>query len=251
MTSTDINIAIDPRLQALLDNSPGPWGCKDRHSSFLYANQAYGHLVGVPHFLELIGQREDALPCGAAACADMYRQQDLEVMDKGLPLRILDIHPYANGNWHAFIFIKTPLLDAQHNTIGTIFYGANASTPISRPLTKLVNALALHEPGLDLTEATRYSLLDQHDKKVLSRSEAEVLFYLLNRRTLTEISQALDVSDVSIQQHLEQLMKKFGATCQADLIDKAMRQGYANHVPESLFDQQISLILRERESCNA
>jgi DNA-binding CsgD family transcriptional regulator len=251
MTGKNVNIVIDPRLQALLDNSPGPWGCKDRNSIFLYANEAYGRLVGVPHFLELIGKREDELPCGAAECADLYRQQDREVMEKGLPLRILDIHPYANDNWRAFIFIKTPLLDAQRNIIGTIFYGADASTPLSRPLTKLVNALALQDPGLDLSEATRYSLLDPQDKKVLSRRETEVLFYLLNRRTLSEISRDLDVSEHSIQQFVAQLIKKFAAASQADLVDKAMRQGYSSHVPESLFDQQISLILREKESCDA
>jgi len=248
MTDTCV-INIDPRLQALLDNSPGPWGCKDRNSIFLYANQAYGQLVGVPHFLELIGKREDELPCGAADCADLYRQQDREVMEKGLPLRILDIHPYANDEWRAFIFIKNPLLDAEHNIIGTLFYGTDASTPMSRPLMQLVNALALHDPGLDLCESTRYALAN--DKLALSRSEAEVLFYMLHRRTIAEISRALNLSDSSIEQQLEQLKKKFGAASQADLIDKALRLGYSSSIPDSLFDRQISIILREQETCHA
>lgn len=244
MTGACVN--IDPRLQALLDNSPGPWGCKDRNSIFLYVNQAYGQLVGVPRYLELIGKREDELPCGAAECADMYRQQDLEVMETGLPLRILDIHPYANDHWRAFIFIKTPLLDAEHNMIGTLFYGSDASAPLSRPLMQLVNMLALYGPELDLSRSTHYALANV--KLELSRSEAEVLFYLLHSKTQAEIARTLDLSDFSLEQQLELLKKKFGAASQADLIDKALRLGYSCLIPNSLFDRQLSTILREPET---
>ena len=41
-------------------------------------------------------------------------------------------------------------------------------------------------------------------------------------------------------------MYKFGATSKRELLDVATQQGYLNQIPATLFNQQLSVILREQ-----
>jgi len=51
-----------------------------------------------------------------------------------------------------------------------------------------------------------------------------------------------------VEQRLDSLKFKFGAINKAELFDQALQQGYLTQIPPSLFNQQLTVILRE-ESC--
>jgi PAS domain-containing protein len=111
---------IDCKLRALFDQMPGAWGCKDENSVFMYGNAEYGNIIGLPHHEDVIGRTDFDMPCDTVHCAHLFRSQDQRVIQTLTKMRILDIHPFSGGEWKAYIFTKTPMIDENQNVIGTI-----------------------------------------------------------------------------------------------------------------------------------
>lgn len=243
--------AFDPKLQALFDASSYPWGCKDRDSTYLYVNQAFCRLVGLGSPLDIVGKTDYDLPGDLPRCAETFRSQDREVVETGLPLRVLDIHPFAGEHWHALLSIKTPLVDADGNVTGTIFYCNDLGTPfqpLSLAVFRLLGAIVTQDPDIRLEGLTSYPLKRLESTVTLEPSEAETLFYLLHNKTLAQIAERLSIAVTTVELLLANLKRKFRVASQQELLEKAASWGYLNQVPGSLFCQQLSLILRDREN---
>lgn len=236
---------LDTQLQQLFDTGTGCWGCKDLDSVFRYMNRTCATRVGFRDHYDVIGRTDDDLPCDAAACAELFRQQDREVIEHGRPLRILDIHPYAEGQWRAFIFTKTPWLDDGGQTVGTIFHGVELTSPMMIELGRLLSTIVLQQRDEAVLGATSYVIARDQGKVRLTRREAEILFLLLRFQSAKHIARALGISPRTVEQHLESLKHKFAAGCKRELFDRAMQLGYLNYLPETLFHRQLSVILRE------
>ena len=114
---------LDSIHRSLFEQLPGCWGCKDTDSVFVYANLAYNQLIGLKPNETCTGLTDFDMPSQTTECAQDFRAQDKHVMDTRSTLKILDIHPYPDGRWHAHIFTKTPWLDGNGEVQGTIFYG--------------------------------------------------------------------------------------------------------------------------------
>lgn len=236
---------LDYQLQQLFDTGTGCWGCKDLDSVFRYLNQASSDRVGFRDRFDAIGLTDDDLPCDAAACAALFRQQDAEVIRQGRPLRILDIHPYANGQWRAFVFTKTPWLDDTRQTVGTIFHGVELTSPMMIELGHLLSTIVLQQRDDQLVGETSYVIARDRGEVRLTPREAEILFLLLRFQAAKHIARALGISPRTVEQHLESLKHKFAAGSKSELFDRAMQLGYLNYLPETLFHRQLSVILRE------
>lgn len=242
---------FDPKLQALFDASSYPWGCKDRASTYLYVNRAFCDLVGLGSPLDIIGKTDYDLPGELPCCAETFRSQDREVIETGQPLRVLDIHPFAGERWHALLSIKTPLVDGNANVTGTIFYCNDLGAPfqpLSLAVCRLLGAIVTGDPEIRLEGLTSYPLKRLESTIHLEPSEAETLFYLLHNKTLTQIAERLAIALTTVELLLENLKRKFQVASQQELMEKAASWGYLNQVPGSLFCQQLSLILRDREN---
>ncbi len=61
---------------SLFQQLPGYWGCKDLNSVFVYANNAYGKLIGVSDAKQCIGLTDFEMPSPTTACAAEFQQQD-------------------------------------------------------------------------------------------------------------------------------------------------------------------------------
>lgn len=232
--------AVDPSLRMLFDQMPGLWGCKDEHSVFMYANAAYGRAVGVGHHLDMVGRTDFDTPCDTAACAGLFQAQDKEVMVSARPLRILDIHPFSGGKWCAYLFTKTPLIQ-QGEIIGTIFHGVDITSARTLELGSLLGRI---RAGAGQEGQLSYLVGDHAGSVDLSPREAEVLFFLIRGKRVKDVAVALDLSPRTVEQHVATLRHKFSATSQCELIDQAINSGYLDYIPERLFKQQMSVIVR-------
>ncbi|HEY4143538.1 helix-turn-helix transcriptional regulator [Pinirhizobacter sp.] len=231
---------VDPSLRMLFDQMPGLWGCKDENSVFMYANPAYAKAVGVKQHQDMIGSTDFDTPCDTAACAGLFQAQDKEVMVSTKPLKILDIHPFAGGEWCAYLFTKTPLIQ-QGEIIGTIFHGMDITSARTLELGSLLGRI---RAGAGREGQVSYLVGDQAGSVDLSPREAEVLFFLIRGKRVKDIAVLLDLSPRTIEQHVATLRHKFSATSQYELIDQAINSGYLDYIPERLFKQQMSVIVR-------
>lgn len=231
-------MALDSTFQSLFEQLPGCWGCKDKNSTFVYANQAYGKLIGVEHHSQCVGRSDYDMPSPTTECAADFQRQDKRVMSELKTLRVLDIHPYPDGRWRAHIFTKKPWLNSEGEVQGTIFYGQELeNTAILEVGHWICRATGLsqsrHVFGSNLT----------HAPSKLNQRESQVLFLLLYGKKPQFIANAMGISVKTVEGHVARLRTKFNANSKNELIELALDAGYGSRIPESLLKTQISVVL--------
>lgn len=241
--------SLEPSLLALMQASCDKWVVKALDATYVYGNPYAARLCGYLNQQAMRGDTDYGLPCAAVKCAAQFRQQDHQVIKLRQPLQILDIQPYARGEWHVFIANKMPLMDAQQQVIGVVSHAVDITSSRTLALGYLLGGLTRNDrKAIRPRLGAKSYFIDQRRGQVdLSQPEAETLFLLLHRRSHQQIARVLNVTRRSVGDQLANLKRKFEVLSQADLLDCAIQAGYLNQVPPSLFNRQLSLILSEQE----
>lgn len=229
----------------IIDMLPTASGCKDLNSKFLYANQNYADIIGLQKGEDTIGRTDFDMPCDTVNCAQMFRYQDSEVMVKLKPMRILDIHRFANNEWKVYVFSKSPFFDIDNNLAGTIFSGQDITNVSTLELASLLAKIKIEGVSNDLIGQDSYMFGNKFKDINLTDRESEVLFFLLRGKTAKLIAKTLNLSPRTVEKYSDNLKNKFVVSNLHELIDKAISLGYLNIIPETLFTTQISYCLSE------
>jgi len=239
--------SIDSKLQYLFEQMPGCWGCKDKNSIFTYGNKEFANLVGLrgEQQFDIIGMTDFDVPCDTINCAELFIKQDQTVITSEKKIKILDIHPYVNKEWQAFIFTKVPFYDENKNILGIIFHGINITNPNILELGSVLSNVTADIHNDLLGAQSSFLLSHQFSEIKLSDREAECLFFILRGKTAKLIGKYLGVSPRTIEEYVSNLKTKFNAQNKYELIDKAIQAGFLNIIPENLFKTQLSVILSE------
>lgn len=236
---------ITSEQKRFFDMLPTASGCKDLNSNFIYSNQNYANIVGLKNKEDVIGRSDFDMPCDTTNCAEMFRGQDQQVITKLQPMRILDIHPFAGGEWRAYIFSKSPLYDTQNRVIGTIFLGQDITNSSTLELGALLSRMKIEGITNELLGQDSYMMGTKFSKIKLTNQESEVLFFILRGKTAKIIARTLNISSRTVEKYTNNLKYKFGVYNLHELIDQAISLGYLNTIPETLFTTQISYCLSE------
>ncbi|SMY34874.1 Transcriptional activator protein ExaE [Photobacterium malacitanum] len=222
----------------ILNQLPGCWGCKDLNSAFVYVNEEYSKIIGLKSPQECIGLTDFDMPYLSKKYAKIFQQQDLQVIESEKQLRILDIHPYADGNWRAHLFTKIALRNANNKIIGTLFSGI-----------ELKNT-SLLEIGhwICRSDSAKQQDKDKNNQSPtisLNTRESEVLFLLLYGKKPQYISKTLQLAVKTVENYVVRLREKFDANSKGELIELALDAGFGSHIPESMLKTQQSIVLKE------
>ncbi|KJF87355.1 helix-turn-helix transcriptional regulator [Photobacterium phosphoreum] len=222
----------------ILNQLPGCWGCKDINSVFVYVNDEYSRIIGFNNPLDCIGLTDFDIPHLNPKYAHLFQQQDLQVIQSEKQLRILDIHPYADGYWRAHLFTKTAWRDNNNNVIGVIFSGVE------------LKHTSLLEIGhwICRSNTTQYHEKNTFNQQInifLNTRESEVLFLLLYGKKPQYISKTLQLAVKTVENYVVRLREKFNANSKGELIELALDAGFGSHIPESMLKTQQSIILTE------
>lgn len=232
----------DSSLRQMFDRMPGLCGCKDENSVFMYGNAAYAAAVGVQHHLDLIGRTDYDMPCDTSACAALFIAQDRDVMNNAQPLRILDIHPFADGEWRAYLFSKTPLIE-KGQIVGTIFQGIDITSTRIFELGSMLGQIRA-DMGPNPSHDQQSFVIDHRRNPIdLTDREAEILFFLIRGKSCKDIASFVELSPRTVEQHISHLRDKFVAGSRRELIDRAIHMGYLSFIPERIFKRQLSVVL--------
>ncbi len=240
-------ICVSTQLTAeqilLFKQLPGYWGCKDLNSVFVYANDAYGELIGVDSAEECVGRTDFEMPSPTVACAGDFQEQDRYVMETGRSLKVLDIHPYPDGRWHAHIFTKSPWRDAEGRIQGTIFYGQDLTdTAILE-----VGHWVCRATGLTSPFKTSNSHNTTQLPKLTTR-ESETLFLMLYGKKPQHIARVMGISIKTVEGYEARLRNKFGAHSKENLLDLALDLGFGSVIPKTLLKTQLSVVLKNEHA---
>jgi PAS domain S-box-containing protein len=147
------------RQTALLDNIPDLAWLKDQDSRFIAVNEPFGRSCGVlPQ--DLVGKND--LDIWPEELARSYRADDREVMRSRMRKRVEERMVDREGNQRWIETIKTPILDASGEAIGTV--------GIARDITERKQAEAEREVLIQELEAKNaelesFSYTASHDLK--------------------------------------------------------------------------------------
>lgn len=234
---------ITVEQESLFDMLPTASGCKDLDSKFIYANQYYADIIGFKDKEDVIGRTDFDMPCDTVNCADMFRDQDHQVIVKLITMRILDIHPFAGGEWKAYVFSKSPLYDHEKKISGTIFSGQDVTNASTLELAALLTKIKVEGVTNDLLGQDSYMIGTKFGEIKLTNRESEVLFFILRGKTAKIIAKTLSISYRTVEKYFDSLKYKFCADNLCELVDKSISLGYLNIIPETLFTTQISFCL--------
>ncbi len=92
-----------------------------------------------------------------------------------------------------------------------------------------------------------YLQIESDKNIILTNRESECLFYLLRGKSAKLIAKMLNISFRTVEVYTEKLKMKFKCNTKAELIGYAIEQGYANHIPKSIFTKKFENILRMDE----
>lgn len=154
------------------------------------------------------------------------------------PQVILDIHRFADNNVWTCISKKAPLKDDKRNIAGCINQMSELNIPA---LTKLgINLIKENTKKFNNQSNSLLLSAENHCPYKLSKRESECLFYLLRGSTAKETAKILEISSKTVEYYIENLKNKFTACTRAELISKAIEEGYLTIIPLSVLPNNLS-----------
>lgn len=209
--------------KSLLDHMPGHIGWKDVNRSYLGANKALLESIGVRHPEDFTGQTDEELAPLFVEDNSVYIEQDLRVL-KGDKISIVHRNSKTND---IFLLEKSPIFNNENIIRGLIFY--------CRPWHKadIFHILSQFDNKLDLGIQS-YTLSHQHNKFKLTERECECVFLLIRGKTAKEIAAMLSLSKRTVESYIENIKNKMNCQNKAEILVKAISNGYQNQIPSSL-----------------
>ena len=237
---------LDITIKNMLDQTADLWACKETNTlTFIDCNSTWGRMVGFNKSEDAKGVTAFDIPSQLANCAELFEQQEKTIMKTNQMMQILDIHPMANDEWHAYLTQKIPLFDDNQQLIGVAISAKDITTPNVLDLGSVLSKLSTsHHSPKQLTSQNSYLLNHKFHDIVLNDHEAETLFYLLRGKSIQQISVFLSMTYKKISEIIHQLNIRFHAKNKSELIDKAIENGFLTIIPPTLLRKQLSIELK-------
>ena len=209
--------------KSLLDHMPGHIGWKDVNRSYQGANKSLLELKGVRYLKDITGKTDEELSPASAEDNKVFLEQDLCVL-KGD--KISAVHRDSKTNT-VFLLEKSPIINKENTITGLIYY--------CRPWHKadVFHILSQVDNKLDLG-FQNYTLGHYHNKFKLTTRECECVFVLIRGKTAKEISGLLSLSKRTVESYIENIKNKMNCQNKAEILVKAVSNGYQNQIPSRL-----------------
>lgn len=196
---------------------------KNSDSIFVDVNQEYSQLFGFKCADQVIGKTDADVPCKAANIANVFQENDKEVIRNKEVVKFLEILQVANDVWKILLIVKTPYYD-NHQCVGTSAYCIE------------VPHFQYHKLGI----APQSSSLKQVSFKIIKNNqlltsrEVEFFFLFLRQKTVEEIAFLWGVSPQTVEEILSSIKTKMGCYTDRQLQTEAIERNFLNIIPESL-----------------
>lgn len=212
---------------------PGLIVLKDLESRVVAMNDALATLLGLQSATVARGRYEHELSACLETAVSTFREQDQATISQK-HLRSVDVLAYNDGRPRAILSEKVCIYDPQGRPQAVLFQG----TDISSQVFGTIGALLLQHVDKMRQEAkvapASYALDRVGEHRPLGEREGECLFYLLRGKTARGIGEILHLSPRTVEDYIERLKYVFGCSTKAELIEKAIDEGYSHFLPPSL-----------------
>ncbi|MFI4919072.1 MAG: LuxR C-terminal-related transcriptional regulator [Legionellales bacterium] len=230
-------------LEVLSKHMPGVflWK-KDRNSVYMEANKACTDLFGFSNRNDVGGMTDAEIPCKISECAHLFQKQDMQVINTGMSLKILEIHPCIKDEWKIMLNTKNPLYDDKNNIYGTFAYCLDLTHSMGE-IIRLLSKVEMGSYAPNKIKQNSYIFSDTPLDITLTKRQMDCLFYLLRGKSIREIAAILNKSPRTVENYHEQLKIKFSCQTKSELIELTMNKGYLNILPPHLLGPSLSKLI--------
>lgn len=235
MTSTRLSTLPNLDLSSLILNLPGFVIIKDLNSNYLNANLNTLNEFNLKNADHLFGYSDLTIPHPLSKNGQLYRNLDLEVIQTGEPMKGICTFPFQNTIL-PYHFRKSILKDTHGNKIATYSHAEKCVDPI---LIQFIHRLIIEHPcKLRSPNATHSFILNKEYRGMqLSPLESNCLFYLIRKKTKSEIANALNLPVRIINLYIENIKTQLKANNILDVLDISIDKSYLNIVPPGIYSQ--------------
>ncbi|AYD42331.1 LuxR family transcription regulatory protein [Yersinia kristensenii] len=210
-------------------NSSEAWGVKDCKSIFIYANNRFCELLGLPDKFNVEGRLDGELPAPTADFQAEFQEHDRQAILSQERATTIEIHAFERQTYFQPYFCdKYPLIDEHGIAQGLIFHARSVPNLILMHLNKI---------------KVPTSLIFTPPSESFSKREWEVLFYVLHAFSSKEIAKKLHLSPRSVCNIIQSIYSKAGVTSKNQVIDYCYENKINNYVPQSFFEYSGSFPL--------
>jgi len=224
-------LMLEKTLTDTLKYMPGVISWKDCDSMFMGCNEKLPSLAGLSSQTDIIGKGDIDMPWGKNGYADVFRQEDLEVINEGTISFTLGKYFYFDKE-RVTLTKKIPLCNKENHTIGVINFIHELQPNLTSILQELKKLDIDTNP--DLLLYIKNNLLKKDEHFNFSLREEECLYYLLRGLSTKEIGRRINLSYRTVEFYIEGIKNKLNCRKISQLIVKVLEIGYFDNVPLSI-----------------
>lgn len=212
-----------PFEKSLLDHLPGNIGWKDLKFRYQGANKPLLTEKGLQQAEDIVFKTDEELSPESVADNQIFYLQDLRVL-RGEKISV--IHQDSKTN-RVYLLEKNPIISENNRISGLIYYCRSwQKADVFHLLQQLDKKLNL---GIQ-----NYSLDYHQNIFQLTTRECECVFLLIRGKTAKEIAGLLSLSSRTVESYLENIKHKMDCRNKAEILMKALLNGYQEQIPSRL-----------------
>jgi DNA-binding CsgD family transcriptional regulator/PAS domain-containing protein len=211
----------------------------DTQSQFVCVNHEYSKVVGFKHPDSAQGLSYEHFKGSVREFSQLFHTQDQFVLNHQQPLTYLSYHQYSKDQWRLLHGQKSIIHDNHQQAIGIYTRSADITQHKLIDISRFLLQEQKHYIGKIKQQSFTYYITQQDIKHQLSKKELETLFYFLRGKSAQDIALILHRSKRTIEMHLMSIKQKFNVSNKSELIEKAIFEGFMNHIPETILDKII------------
>jgi len=222
-------------ISSFIRDLPGFAIIKDLHSNYLNANLNTVNEFGLKNTDHLYGYSDLTIPHPLSQNGQLYRNLDLEVITTGELMKGICTFPFQDSI-RPYHFRKSILKDTNGNSIATYSHAEECNDPI---LIQFLQNLIVSDPlKCNQVNMINSFILNKEYRGIqLLPLESNCLFYLIRRKTKSEIAKLLNLPIKIISFYIENIKNQLNADNIRDILDIAITKGFINIVPPGIFNQ--------------
>ncbi len=217
----------------LLNNLSDYVSILNSECQFMQVNHQQTHIMGYKKDTEILGRSYDRFKNISSSIAEVFLHEDKTLLKNNQPIRYLSYHLYCDGKWHLLLGDKSCIF---HNEkpVGIFSQARDMTTSRLIDFSRFLFEENKKYAGKIGKNGFDYIISEDNTTYNLSNKEMVVLFYFLRGKSAREIANIIVRSEKTINMHIESIKNKFSVASKSALIEKAIFEGFANIIPESL-----------------
>ena len=212
----------------MIEKLDEPWGIKDCQSRHLFMNKAARMYTCTPAAFDLEGKLDCEFPTTWAEQAEGFIEHDRKAESEGKGVSVIETDFwFGRKELYPYISEKIPFRDANGVCMGTLWNARKI-----RVLSPYV-CISDKKPGVLHTAS---------DQSVFTRSEMDMIFYLMKNLSQKEVASHLGLSAKTINNKMQNIYRKTGVNSVSALYEFCSHKNLQNYIPEFAINKGIKFI---------